>query len=649
MRRSAPVIAFAVTLAACHARDAELDRMTIEPPGHLKQALSLFTELQATAALVPKGAAPEDAKTLTRADDGVSFSGFVAADPGDYTLELVFTGLFGGMPDRLFLGRWTSDAFTVVRGEIAKPTFSRALDTIGRPEDHGDDDHDQLGVLDELLWHADPTKADTDGDGVDDGSDCTPSDANDTFEIATNASIDDCDGDGARRPDLPIGTPGDDCDDRDAAISPRITDNCGDGLDADCNPATCPNDTGGGPRIVLIEPTASSTVGCHRRIAARITDSAGITSAKAMFLDDADPPATLDTATMSPESSNVFASGTLDRAVSIWLTEGPQKIRIQATNNRGSSSQLDFSVSFALGVPQVTMTPAIVGAKTAPFEVTINASAATGIATISLMRSQLLPSGDVERATELELMRVEDQNSLTFTVDPTGLGIGEYALYPIVFDNAGNQLRPDDSFSFDSSTSEIDPDYLCLFDPGGKMPVRDLIIEGPPDPGFMPAKMRDHFDEAIMEAAMRDPVAQLVEIRGDEIEPNGYIALDSTTADGKWLYTFFNFTDNRRVEVTWYSASRDVTNPVVEVTEMDPFGFSFHPFANMGAIVDSDVAAAAYAASMGCPALTGSGMDLIRFLSDQPFTAADVVRVDVGNVEWKATATDPVTQIWMCM
>src|SRR5262245_59543682 len=115
--RSAPVIAFAVTLSACFARDAELDRMTIEPPGHLMQALALFTDLGATAALVPKGAVPLEAKPLTRADDGVSFSGFIAADPGDYTLELVFTGVYDTMPDRLFLGRWISDAFTVVRGE----------------------------------------------------------------------------------------------------------------------------------------------------------------------------------------------------------------------------------------------------------------------------------------------------------------------------------------------------------------------------------------------------------------------------------------------------------------------------------------------------------------------------------------------------
>src|SRR5688500_735015 len=207
--RSAVVFAL---MGACMDRGAPA---TFRAPGILKQALASISELEATTQLVPEGAPPLDPIPLARGEDGVSFTGFIAAAPGTYTLEIAFTGTFGGTSERRFFGRWTSDAFTVTEGDAVSPVFSRPLDTIGRPEDGGDVDADDLGLLDELLWSADPTKSDSDGDGVRDGNDCDPTDADETYPIS--GSIEDCDGDGALRMDIPYKPGGTDCDDRDPA------------------------------------------------------------------------------------------------------------------------------------------------------------------------------------------------------------------------------------------------------------------------------------------------------------------------------------------------------------------------------------------------------------------------------------------------
>lgn len=642
---------FAIAAVSAHCRGNE-DSLEVRPPRTIMRALSIITELGAGAQLVPKGDAPLPRVPLTRGEDGSSFSGFIAAEPGDYTLELIFSGIHASSTERLFLGRWTSDAFTVVRGQSATPVFSQKLDTIGRPEDLGDTDNDALGLLDELLWNTDRTLTDSDGDFINDGADCGPTDRLDTFVIAPLGTIEDCDGDGSLRPDLPISTPGDDCDDRDPSISPRAEDECGDGLDRDCNPATCEGDTGGGPTITLLEPAASSTVGCHRRIAARIRDGAGVSGAQVLFLDDAQPPMTVETVALQAEPNNVYATPTLDTATSVFLQEGPQKLLLRATSNRGASSEYPFSINFGLGVPVTTVLPAAIGEQTMPFQVTVNTSAPYGIASISLMMSRVAGDGSVARAAETMVGRVEEQNSGTFTIDPGPLAAGDYAIYPVVIDKIGNELRPGYEFSNDATAgATTDADYLCLFDPGGDVPIRTLVKSGPPQPGFEPAKMRDHLAEAIAAAAARDANAQLVEIRGDGIQTDGFIALNqrSPEGDGKyWTYTFFNFTDERRVQVRWYSAAYEMTNPEVEVTEMDPFGFSFEPLAMVPALVDSDTAVLAYAMSPTCPPITGDDSQLIRYESNQPFSADDVVRVDVGDATWRATAVPPITVLDAC-
>jgi hypothetical protein len=104
----------------------------------------------------------------------------------------------------------------------------------------------------------------------------------------------------------------------------------------------------------------------------------------------------------------------------------------------------------------------------------------------------------------------------------------------------------------------------------------------------------------------------------------------------------------RHVQVTWYSANYDIQNPEVEVTE--DYAFTPDPImADPQDLVDSDAAAAAFAAA-GCPALTGDMNDDIRWESDLPFTQNDIIRISVGDADWKATAVEPITELpnWSC-
>src|SRR5687768_2579171 len=159
--------------AACTLRND--DRLDVRAPAKLRFALGLISDIGARASLVPRGGAALEAMPLVRGDDGVSFSGFIAAAPGEYTLELVFDGVAGGRTGRAFLGRLTSNAFTVTQGSAVTPVFSAPLDTIGR-DGEGDGDADGFGLLDELLWGSDPERADSDSDTIADGRDCHPTD-----------------------------------------------------------------------------------------------------------------------------------------------------------------------------------------------------------------------------------------------------------------------------------------------------------------------------------------------------------------------------------------------------------------------------------------------------------------------------------------
>src|SRR5688572_4160763 len=97
-------------------------------PDQIKRALTMITDVRANAELVPRGGTPAAPIALERGDDGVSFSGFIPAEPGDYTLELSFNGIYAPSTHRVFLGRLVSDAFTVSAGNTVSASYSSPLD-----------------------------------------------------------------------------------------------------------------------------------------------------------------------------------------------------------------------------------------------------------------------------------------------------------------------------------------------------------------------------------------------------------------------------------------------------------------------------------------------------------------------------------------
>lgn len=632
MRWAYVLVAFGL-LSGC-----ERGRTRIDPPGQLARALERVTELTATAQLRPVDSAMFESQALEA--EGASFSGFVEAAPGDYTLEIVFRGRYDGAGP-YFLGRWASNRFTVVQGDAVTPVFATPLDTIGRDGDGGDDDADGLGLLDELLFGADIADDDTDDDGIPDGDDCRPTQTS-VGRAARTGQLEDCDGDGELRPDRPVGTAGRDCNDEDATINPAAEDVCGDGIDQDCNPETCADESR--PVITILEPDDGESVGCSRDVRARIQSELPIANAEVVFLDGAN---VVDRMTMQA-NGDVYASPPL-ADTSVFLDLGAQSYEVRATDMRGRTSTAARTMDLAFEVPVATMTPNMVGYRDAPFDVTVQASAAAGITSIVLYRAPVMDD-EVNLSDATEVARTTS-SPLTTTIDPTMLPDGAYALVPVVTDAVGNVLEADGDFIPDTrmdGTLGSDAVYWCLFDSGeDNVPVRLLIVGAP---SLAPAKMRDHLQEAIDLAAARDPVADLVEVRGFGLRSDGTVPLDERTGDGGkwWRYVFFNFTDDRRIEVTWFSLADGEDSPVVEVTENDQFGFAYAPFGDISALEDSDVIAAAYEAANGCGMFTGSEDDDMRYENDDPFSTNDVVYVTAQDLTWKATAATPITEIFMC-
>lgn len=641
--RSARVLTpVCLLVAGCSSPAGSPARM--EVPGVIRQALTAVTDLEATAELVAANGSRTDPVPLTRASDGVSFSGFIPADPGDYRLEVVFRGAPAGQGGLLFLGRWTSDGFTVTAGATAEPRFSEPVDTIGRPGDAGDPDGDGFGNLDELLHGTDPTDADTDGDGVSDGQDCDPTDAADAFTIVSGGSIADCDGDGIRRPDVAVGAGGNDCDDRDPTIHPGAEDDCADGIDQDCNPSTCPVNDVMAPVIAAVEPPDGSTVGCHTRVSATIEDDGNVAAAS-LYVEEPVPgqPVTI---VMEQESGDTYrAAYPFNIAASVdGLTAGRHAVEVRAQDNGGNQTVEPVTYDFAFDLPTVTsFTPAVVGAQSGPFTVSVSASSGRTIASIQLMTKKRSGSGTYQTDLATELGRATGSSG-TFDVDPSTFEQGEHLLFLVVTDDVGNQLRPG-AIAVPIGGPDglmIDADYRCIAAPTPpKMPARVLVVG---QDAYQPATMKDLYDRAVAEAAATDPAAELVSIIGFGVRADGLVGLDDAASYVKrWQYAFLNAGTQRALTVSWYTPAYTTTNPVI-----DPDAGNVTadvPFPNPDALVDSDEAVSAYQ-QQGCPALAGGDDDYVLYhVVDQQ--AVVTVNAAAGAT-WRGTATSPVVEIFGC-
>jgi hypothetical protein len=649
MRRFAAPLLLMMLAASCVRAPKPI---RIEAPGRMRFALASVSDLGASAVLIAQSGAALSPLELTRASDGVSFSGFISAAPGDYTLEIAFTGVIAS-GDRVFLGRYVSDGFTIVAGRTAEPKFTAPLDPIGRPGDHGDDDRDGLGVLDELLWGTDPKNADSDGDSVQDGADCDPKNGSSMARVAPGGSLEDCDADRYRRPDAPFGDPGDDCNDRDPMIHPGAMDDCADNVDADCNPATCPSSDMQPPAIASVVPADGAVAGCHTSVAADITDDSDVASASAALPDEG--MSLVYTMARDPAHAEHWVmTGSFNTLASLRTTgllPGRQRVALRAQDMKGNMASMDLTLDFHFDVPTVTsMTPAAIGQQSAPFMVTVAAASGLGLAGVDLMIAPKvgtvgLYAGDMAMKAGSAM-----SSPATFTVNPSSLPDGEYLVYPIVRDTAGNASQPYPggiSPLGGQADLQIEIDYQCIPPPGGRRttPARVLLV-GAASP-YAPSTIREHLDQALMLASMQDPNAKLVSINGFGLRADGKIALDDAASYEKQLiYSFYNDATQHAVTVNWYTpAFTTFTNPHVD-PDAGNVASGQEPMQNPTTIVDSDVAAMKFTSSANCGVLMGDANDHLLYQSIGGQLVLTVY--NRAGKYWHGTATAPVTEIYGC-
>ena len=630
-----------VLLAAsgCRADETESDTFRMPVPGRLVRALARVTELEAIATLVPRNGPSLGPVVLSAGTDGVSFSGFIPAEPGDYVLEVVFTGLVADIEERGFLGRLTSDQFTVSAGGTATPVFSTPLDPIGRPGDGGDEDDDGLGLIDEVLWSTNPRLADTDEDGLRDGEDCDPGDGNRSFSIAVGGSLEDCDGDGVLRPDLPYANGGDDCDDRDSDVRPGAIDDCEDPRDLDCNPSTCPGIDTLRPEIRDIEPPSGSVLGCQATISASLSDNVRVQSASVVL--DGIVGGQIRTLFMQNENGDLWRSSPLSTLGS-GIATGWVFGKIVASDPAGNIVGEEVSFEIVLSPPAVQeMLPERLTSEAKPFEVRISATAKDGLDEIELWSATRNAAAffDIQSATRLGS---STDSPAVFTIDPDDYSDGAHILFPVVRDVHDNVTRPGVLVPLvERGLLYANTSFPCLVaSPVARVPVR-VFATG--DSGYAPARMRDLLDRALSEAAAVDPDARLAQITGIGLNADGRVQIDDATSYTKfWSFGFFNSAEHRWVEVRWVSIINNLFNPVV-----DPDAGNIAsevPFPDVDALGDS--LEAVEARSPSCPVLVGDDSDLIIYSMQDG--EARVVMSDARGGSWVGLAERPVTEVSGC-
>lgn len=620
--------AFAALVAASSC--APPPDVAVRAPPLLAQALDVVTDLGAGAVLVPEGGAALAAVALTRGDDGVSFTGFLDAAPGRYTLEIAFDGTATAAPGaRLFLGRLTSDVFTVSQGQAATPIFSTRLDTLGRPEDGGDADADGLGVLLELIIGADPAVPDTDADGVLDGADCRPDDVTNAFPITAGGDHADCDADGFDA-DVPIiGAAGDDCDDTDALMSPAADDDCGTLLDTDCNPATCPVDDSEGPTVALVAPAAGTAVGCHGRVLVGASDPSDVQSLSGQLPDRPITGGFARFLLFTDQGDGTWRSSPLNDS-GPGLVTGSERLSVTATDTRGNSSAFEAQIDVAIAVPVIGWdAPGALG--TTPVTVNVTTSGPRPLASLQIFRADLDENTLIDMDTAVPFATLPATGGST-TIDPLQVPDNS-ALFPVAVDDIGNTLRPTD-FGFPNAGTTT-ADFRC---DGGNHTLPVTVRRG--DRGR--STMRDLLATSIARAQSVDPQQRLMTVNGIGVGADGAIDLASTTGTTFWSFTFSNTSGTAGVTVTWYNASVALDFPFVQSGsgDTDP------PIADVAALVDSDVAVAAY--DCGGTGPTGNGSDSILYTRDFGGTLDFIYLSTADGYSWSVHADDPSVDFGGC-
>jgi hypothetical protein len=647
-RRAARFVVWCTLVATASCTSAP--PLTLRAPGRIEQALveRVVSELTAVAVLVPTGGSPFAPVPLARGDDGISFSGFLEAEPGQYTLEVVFSGVplapvSGGAGPR-FLGRLSSDAFTVTQGQSTTPVFSRAVDTIGRDGEGGDDDADGLGFLDELLLGTDPARPDSDDDGLLDGEDCRPADPQSTFRILEGGSIEDCDADGFRAVTSPFGPPGLDCDDENPAVHPGVRDDCSNSIDEDCNPQTCPIADFEGPVITPVAPLPGATIGCHTPFTFEIEDPSDVQSASIVaegFPVAGFPRTVLLTRDAENEALWVAPQGFGNTGGG--LVSGPLRVQAQAADFSGNSTAARLDLTLALAYPLVTLGGATVIGDGPPVDVSLTPAGPRPLALLELRAAPMDGNGLLDLTREVRLGSVATSGG-SVRVDPADLP-GTFAVYPFARDDVGNELAPSRIGAvFNAGTSSVTSSFFCD-GVGREVPV---IVRRQ---NIGPALMRDHLQEAIDIARGIDDTAYLVKIIGFGLQGDGAIDLSDTRQEFRgWIYGFMTparVLDERGISVTWFASGFlfGRSNPVVNAD--DGGTFQVDALVNTAQFPDSDAIAAAFPCG-GNGWVGNANDDTLIIIRDEDAGRDQLIMSTRDDYSWGVFANDLTRETFGC-
>jgi len=628
MRRGILLCALMVALGC---RDEP--RVGVRAPALVRQALDVVTELGASATLVPRGGSALAAAELSRGDDGVTFTGFLEAAPGEYTLEIVFTGVVAGGA-RVFLGRLSSDLFTVAQGQAAAPTFTQPLDTVGRAGEGGDDDGDGLGLLLELILGSDPDDGDSDGDGVNDGADCSPADPVVASAIAAGGSLADCDGDGFDAAVPLLGEPGDDCDDQDAATNPGADDDCGTVADSDCNPATCPVDDAEGPAVALVTPAAGASLGCQGAIVIAASDPSNVSSVSATLPDRPITGGYQRTLLFTDNGDGTWSSTGLN-STGPGLVSGSERVVMQAYDQRGNSSSTEASLDVALAFPGVAWNaPASLG--TDALSITLTPQGTRPLVTLAIKSAPLDANGLISMTTTTTVATLPATGG-SAVVDPAELS-GSVALFPYAVDKVGNVLQPYHQAFPNAGTTTAD--YRCD-DATHEMPVSVRVA------GRGAVTALHYLQDAVDIMAGVDATHHLVKIIGFGLQGDGTIDLSSS--DYIFIGYYFNdATENSGKSVIYYSSAPGyASQPFPAINENDGSMSEVNVLGLPGTLIDSDDVVDAYDCGGAGPAGQGTD-DMIMYLRNDGNAFDSIYLSTSDGWSWGVHADDLSTETFGC-